>query len=79
MQEHLKTNILNFKWPSSTPTIYLSLEDIEESHPIHWSKFSKQIKEAFPDTDLSKVEHIYTTFTQEIPNAPSIKNRLDKS
>lgn len=78
MQEHLKTNILNFKWPSSTPTIYLSLEDIEGSHPIHWSKFSKQIKEAFPDTDLSKVEHIYTAFTQEIPNAPSIKIDLTK-
>lgn len=76
MQEHLKTNILNFKWPSSTPTIYLSLEDIEDSHPIHWSKFSKQIKEAFPDTDLSQVEHIYTTLTQEIPNAPSIKINL---
>ncbi|WP_345004080.1 hypothetical protein [Snuella lapsa] len=29
MQEHLKTNILNFKWPSSTPTIYLSLAGIE--------------------------------------------------
>jgi len=73
MQEHLKTNILNFKWPSSTPVIYLSLEETEGRHPIHKSKFSKQIKEAFPDIDLSKVEHIYTTFTQEIPNAPSIK------
>lgn len=62
MQELLKTNILNFKWPSSTPTIYLSLKDIEASHPIHWSKFSKQIKKAFPDTDLSQVEHIYTPF-----------------
>jgi hypothetical protein len=54
------------------------LTNIEESHPIHWSKFSKQIKEAFPDTDLSQVEHIYTTFTQEIPNAPSIKIDLTK-
>ncbi|MCB0537792.1 MAG: hypothetical protein KDE33_09705, partial [Bacteroidetes bacterium] len=61
MQEHLKTNILNFKWPSSTPVIYLSLEDIEGSHPIHKSKFSKQIKEAFPDTDISGLEHIFTT------------------
>ncbi|WP_445749302.1 Piwi domain-containing protein [Polaribacter sp.] len=73
MQEHLKTNILNFKWPSSTPTIFLSLEETEGSHPIHWSKFSKHIKEAFPDTDISGLEHIYTTFTQEIPNAPSTK------
>ena len=78
MQEHLKTNILNFKWPSSTPVIYLSLEDIEGSHPIHKSKFSKQIKEAFPDTDISGLEHIFTTFTQEIPNAPSIKINLVK-
>ena len=29
MQEHLKTNILNFKWPNSAPTIFLSLDDIE--------------------------------------------------
>ena len=52
MQEHLKTNILNFKWPNSAPTIYLSLEDIEGSHPIHKSKFSRQIKEVFPDARL---------------------------
>lgn len=76
MQEHLKTNILNFKWPSSTPVIYLSLEETEGSHPIHKSKFSKQIKEVFPDTDISGLEHIYTTYTQEIPDAPSIKLNL---
>lgn len=52
MQEHLKTNILNFKWPNSTPTFYLSLEDLENCHPIHKSKFSKQIIEAFPKADL---------------------------
>ena len=76
MQEHLKCNILNFKWPNTAPTFYFSLEDIEGSHPIHKSKFSKQIKEAFPDTDLSSTDQIYTTFTKEIPNAPSIKINL---
>lgn len=76
MQEHLKTNILNFKWPNSSPKFYLSLEDMEGSHPIHKSKNSKQIINAFPDTDLSGVEHIYTTFTQAIPKAPSIKINL---
>jgi len=76
MQEHLKTNILNFKWPNSAPTIYLTLDDIEGSHPIHKSKFSRQIKEVFPDTDLSKKDQIFTTFTTEIPNAPSIKLNL---
>ncbi len=78
MKEHLKTNILNFNWPNSAPTIYLSLEDLDGSHPIHKSKFSKQIKEAFPDTDLSILENIYTTFTREIPNAPRIKIDLVK-
>jgi len=76
MQEHLKTNILNFKWPNSTPTFYLSLDDIEGSHPIHNSKFSKQLKDAFPNIDLSKTEQIFTTFTQKLPNAPSIKIKL---
>ena len=76
MQEHLKTNILNFKWPNSAPTFYFSLEDIEGSHPIHKSKFSKQIKEAFPKTDLSSTDQIFTTFTQQIPDAPSIKIKL---
>ena len=76
MQEHLKTNILNFKWPNSAPTFYFSLEDMEGSHPIHKSKFSKQIKEAFPKTDLSSIDQIYTTFTQQIPDAPSIKIKL---
>lgn len=76
MQEHLKTNILNFKWPNSAPTIYLTLEDIEGSHPIHKSKFSRQIKEVFPDADLSNTDQIFTTFTTEIPDAPSIKLNL---
>lgn len=76
MQEHLKTNILNFKWPNSAPTIYLTLEDIEGSHPIHKSKFSKQIKEVFPNTDLSTTDQIFTTFTKQIPNAPKIKINL---
>ncbi|ADY31033.1 Piwi domain-containing protein [Cellulophaga lytica] len=76
MQEHLKTNILNFKWPNSAPTIYLTLEDIEGSHPIHKSKFSRQIKEVFPDADLSNKDQIFTTFTTEIPDAPSIKLNL---
>ena len=76
MQEHLKTNILNFKWPNSAPTIYLTLEDIEGSHPIHNSKFSRQIKEVFPDADLSNIDQIFTTFTTEIPDAPSIKLNL---
>lgn len=76
MQEHLKTNILNFKWPNSAPTIYLTLEDMEGSHPIHKSKFSRQIKEVFPDTDLSNTDQIFTTFTTEIPDAPSIKLNL---
>ena len=58
MQEHLKTNILNFKWPNSAPTIYLTLDDIEGSHPIHKSKFSRQIKEVFPDADLSNTDQI---------------------
>lgn len=74
--EHLKTNILNFKWPNSAPTFFFSLEDIEGSHPIHKSKFSRQIKEAFPDTDLSNTDQIFTTFTNQIPNAPSIKINL---
>ncbi|MFD1015776.1 Piwi domain-containing protein [Winogradskyella rapida] len=74
--EHLKTNILNFKWPNSAPTIFLSLEETEGSHPIHKSKFSRQIKEAFPDTDLSQTDQIYTTFTNQIANAPSIKINL---
>ena len=43
MNEHLKSNILNFKWPASTPTISLTLDDIEGSHIIDKSKFSKQI------------------------------------
>ncbi|MFL1012670.1 Piwi domain-containing protein [Flavisericum labens] len=76
MQEHLKTNILNFKWPNSAPNIYLTLEDMEGSHPIHKSKFSRQIKEVFPDTDLSNTDQIFTTFTTEIPDAPSIKLNL---
>ena len=76
MQEHLKTNILNFKWPNSAPTFYFSLEDMEGSHPIHKSKFSKQIKEVFPDADLSNKDKIFTTFTQQIPDAPSIKIKL---
>lgn len=76
MQEHLKTNILNFKWPNSAPTIYLTLEDMVGSHPIHKSKFSRQIKEVFPDADLSNTDQIFTTFTTEIPNAPSIKLNL---
>ena len=76
MQEHLKTNILNFKWPNSAPTIYLTLEDIEGSHPIHKSKFSRQIKEVFPDADLSNTDQIFTTFTTEVPDASSIKLNL---
>ncbi|NNE31038.1 MAG: hypothetical protein HKN40_01580, partial [Winogradskyella sp.] len=76
MQEHLKTNILNFKWPNSAPTIYLTLEDMEGSHPIHKSKFSRKIKEVFPDTDLSNKDQIFTTFATEITNAPSIKLNL---
>lgn len=76
MQEHLKTNILNFKWPNSAPNIYLTLEDMEGSHPIHKSKFSRQIKEVFPDVDLSNTDQIFTTFTTEIPDAPSIKLNL---
>ena len=75
-QEHLKCNILNFNWPAITPTFYLSLQDIESSHPIHSSKFSQQLKDAFPNEDLSKVEHIYTTFTEEIPEAPTLKIAL---
>lgn len=75
-QEHLKCNILNFNWPAITPTFYLSLQDIESSHPIHSSKFSQQLKDAFPNENLSKVEHIYTTFTEVIPNAPTIKINL---
>lgn len=75
-QEHLKCNILNFNWPAITPTFYLSLQDIEGSHPIHPSKFSQQIRDAFPNEDLSQVEHIYTTFTEEIPEAPTLKIAL---
>lgn len=73
MKEHLKANVLNFKWPNTAPTFYLSLEDVEGSHPIHKSKFSKQIIEAFPETDLSKTDHIFTTFTLPLQNEPTIK------
>ncbi len=76
MREHLKTNIINFKWPNSAPTFYFSLNDIEGSHPIHKSKFSNQVVKAFSDTDLSKTDEIFTTFTNQIPNAPSVKIKL---
>ena len=77
MREHLKTNILNFKWPNSAPTFYFSLDDIEGSHPIHKSKFSKQLIKAFKDTkDLSNVDEVYTTYTLEVKEAPSIKINL---
>lgn len=73
MQEHLKTNILTFHWPKTAPKFYLSLEDKEGSHPIHHSKFSQQIIEAFAHKDLSETKEIYTTYTQEIPDNPCIK------
>lgn len=73
MQEHLKSNILNFKWPNSNPIFYFSLEEVEDSHPIHKSKFSRQVKKAFTDTNFTDIDQIYTTYTQEIPDAPSFK------
>ena len=76
MNEHLKSNILNFKWPASTPTISLTLDDIEGSHIIDKSKFSKQIHEAFPDIDLSTQDKIYATFDDSLTNAPKIKINL---
>ncbi|MBP0902214.1 Piwi domain-containing protein [Mariniflexile gromovii] len=77
MQEHLKTNILNFNWPNPAPTFYFFIEEIEGSHPIHKSKFSGQIKEAFLDKDLSKSDQIFTSYTQSTPNAKSIKIDLE--
>ncbi|MBK5214881.1 MAG: hypothetical protein JJE55_14635 [Flavobacteriaceae bacterium] len=76
MKEHLKANVLNFKWPNTAPTFYLSLEDVEGSHPIHKSKFSKQIIEAFRETDLSKTDHIFTTYTLPLKNASTFKVNL---
>ena len=76
MREHLKTNILNFKWPNSAPTFYFALQDTEGCHPIHKSKISRQIKEAFPNTDFSTIEEIYTSFTLPLEKAKKIKISL---
>ena len=73
MQEHLKTNILTFQWPKTAPKFYLSLEEINGSHPVHYSKFSQQVKDKFPETDLSNHKEIYTTFTEKATDSPVIK------
>lgn len=73
MKEHLKTNTLNFKWPNSAPTFYFTIKEIDGSHPIHKSKFSKQLKSKFPNNDISNLEEVYTTFTQPSENAISLK------
>ncbi len=76
MQEHLKSNVLNFHWPKTLPTFFLTLEEIEGSFPVHKSKFSKQIKECFNDEDITSKDEIYTTYDKPLQDAPSIKLNL---
>jgi len=73
MQEHLKFNILSFNWPELKPTFYFSLQDVEGSHRIHRSKFSKQILSAFPELNPKTTEYIYTTFTEHIEDGKDLQ------
>ena len=79
MEEKLIANILNFKWPNSAPKIYLTVEETENSVPIHKSKFSYQIKQLFTAKELEGKKEIYTTFTTPSPNAKILKINLTDS
>ena len=76
MSEHLKTNVLTFSWPNKIPTFYFTISELEESHPIHKSKFSRQISNAFKEVDISDLDQIYTTFTIKTPNSIGLKINL---
>ncbi|CAM1365436.1 conserved protein of unknown function [Tenacibaculum soleae] len=73
MKEHLKTNVLTFSWPKKIPTFYFTKDELEESHPIHKSKFSRQILKAFNDVNISGLDQIYTTFTLKTSNSIGVK------
>ncbi len=62
MQEHLKFNILNFKWPDNLLTFYVSLKQTPESQTIHHSKFPANITDVFTNEELEEIEEVYTTF-----------------
>jgi hypothetical protein len=76
MREHLKTNVLTFSWPNKTPTFYFTIAELEDAHPIHKSKFSRQISNAFKEFDISNLDQIYTTFTQKTQNSIGVKINL---
>jgi len=76
MREHLKTNVLTFDWPKKTPTFYFTIDELKDSHPIHKSKFSKQICNAFKDIGINNLDQIYTTFIIKTSNSIGVKINL---
>ena len=76
MSEKLHFNILSFDWPELKPTFYFTLEETENSHPIHKSKWSAKILEAFPELKNSNTEEIFTTFTEKTVDAIGIEIKM---
>jgi hypothetical protein len=76
MSEKLHFNILSFDWPEVKPTFYFTLEETENSHPIHKSKWSAKILEAFPELENSDTEEIFTTFTEKTKDAIGLEIKM---
>lgn len=76
MSEKLHFNILSFDWPEVKPTFYFSIEETENSHPIHKSKWSAKILEAFPELENSDTEEIFTTFNEKEEGAIGLEIKM---
>lgn len=76
MSEQLHFNILSFNWPDPKPVFYFTIQETENSHPIHKYKWSSKLIEAFPELEDASIDNIYTTFTDKVEGAKAIEMQM---